>query len=378
MFIDFKFFRNNVSIIEVALALGYEKNRVKSTKSELEFRHNDFPNIVINNPNNPSRQMYFTRGVDKDRGDVAKFVEFRLNRFPVSYSTKLEGIDKVLSSFAGIPFDLNKWLKDNKVHSDVKQKSSFNKEDFNIYTPKLNELSYLTKERGLSEDTLNKFLPFIKIAQTLNYKYNYRNIGFPYENPGEKKLAGFELVNYNFKQMAPGTDKSNAVWNAELQPKGISAKNVFFAESAIDAMSFYQLYRKKFNFDESVFVSTGGQLSKNQVLNVLKEHPSARTFTIFDNDVAGNLFAIRLAAFKSNIELTVSKNKKDDFAEFKLPDKSFTLPSDKINLENFKKASGLRPEVRALKADGKDYNEMLTNILKKNETNEHLTSKIRR
>ena len=41
-------------------------------------------------------------------------------------------------------------------------------------------------------------------------------------------------------------------------------------------MNFYQLYKDKYNFENAVFISTGGNMLKNQVINVLKAFPNAK------------------------------------------------------------------------------------------------------
>ncbi|SUX02309.1 TonB-dependent Receptor Plug Domain [Bacteroides fragilis NCTC 9343] len=84
--------------------------------------------------------------------------------------------------------------------------------------------------------------------------------------------------------MATGGDKSNSLWIADFCPHPQMAKHIYFAESALDAMSFYQLNANKIKLEESVFGSVGGYISVNQIKNTLLRYPQAKVHTCFDND----------------------------------------------------------------------------------------------
>ncbi|MCR3600517.1 toprim domain-containing protein, partial [Salmonella enterica subsp. enterica serovar Mbandaka] len=61
---------------------------------------------------------------------------------------------------------------------------------------------------------------------------------------------------------------------------------IVWFESAYDAMAEYQL-----NPHPSVYVSTGGTPTENQIRGMLALTPDARHYLGFDKDVAGRLFA---------------------------------------------------------------------------------------
>src|SRR5690606_24927195 len=131
----------------------------------------------------------------------------------------------------------------------------FDQEAYNISRARLSDLLYLSRERGLSDETLQNFMPYIHMVQTREKNYNFRNIGFPYTVPGSDNVVGYELVNYNFKQHADGSDKVNSMWMAGLSSHG-KPTDIYVAESAIDAMSYYQLFKHRNNFDTALFAST--------------------------------------------------------------------------------------------------------------------------
>ncbi len=355
MHTDYHHYRAHVSIVQVAEALGYVHNP-KAGRNPVEYTHTHQANVLISNPSEPSRQVYFTRNEDANRGDVIEFVKHRLPLFNIAYNNPIHGIKKVLDGFVNIPFDLTE-----KFGSTASRYTppNFRKEDYQITAPTLSDLAYLSRERKLDEKTLSVFAPHIAMVQSKLYKYNFRNIGFAYRTPGEDTIKGYELVNYNYKSFAPGTDKSHAVWLASLAPKGVIPLNVIFAESAIDAMSFYQLYRHRYNFAQSLFVSIGGALSHQQAEQVIQAYPHAKLLTAFDSDLNGKLYAIRLAAIKAQQPLTVSRQQERNDILFETAQKKFTLSMDELSLAAFKKESGLRVPIKEHKSTAKDFNEVV-------------------
>lgn len=371
MHTDFQYYRAHVSIVQVAESLGYVHNP-KAGRNPVEYTHPTYENILISNPWDSTRQVYFTRNQDDNRGDVVEFVRQRLSLFHITYNNPIHGIKKVLDGFAKIPYDLDQ--KFGLQASSHAKPTSFVADHYQITAPTLDDLGYLSRERKLDDKTLKTFLPYIAIVQSKLYQYNFRNIGFAYQVPGEAgfgrkplsgistrgtSVRGYELVNYNYKRFAPGTDKSHAVWLASLSPVGTPVQHIVLAESAIDAMSFYQLHRHRPNFAGALYVSVGGTLSSGQAEKVVDCFPDAKLHAAFDNDLNGQLYTIRLSAIKAQKPLMVSRQLAQNNILFELSHKQFTLPLDNLSLEAFKKESGLRPLVRQHKSQGKDFNEML-------------------
>ena len=136
--------------------------------------------------------------------------------------------------------------------------------------------------------------------------------------------------------------------------------NIFLAESAIDAMSFYELFKHKYDLNNSLLVSSGGGLSNFQIENIIKQYPSAKLYGIFDNDISGILYSIRVAAIKESQSIRI--NKENEFISFELEkkDKSFKIPIDNLSFTEFKNQSGLRPRFTVIKPKNfKDFNQML-------------------
>lgn len=343
---SFDYYKDHVPILQVAEALGYQLNK-KAGRNPLEYKHPNYNTIVIGNLN--GRQRYFTRHESENRGSVIDFVKYRLNLFHEYYSRESEGINKVLASFAGVPFPSptkRQWLNEKKP---------FDLKDFKTTKPDLKDLVYLSHHRGLSQDTLSTFIPYIQVVKA-RHKAS-ADIGFPYRIPGNNEIVGFELVNYLFKAHARGSNKSAALWTADLTGTDFPPK-VFIAESAIDAMSFYQLFKQKHQLDQAAFMSTGGYPTDTQLRNLMNHYPESHVNTLFDNDLSGHFYDIRTACIKANKALKIYHDQ--CVYKFQYNNRSsFALPEEKVSLSNFRKESRLRSGIRVHKAEGKDFNEML-------------------
>jgi hypothetical protein len=346
---DLQYYKENVSIIRLVEAMGYSYNQRKGRHPK-QYEHPNGDKVIINDKLYPKVEVYFTRNNYEDKGTVVDFVKNRLPMFNVRYQNEWEGVLKVLSEFDGKPIEKVK----TKPLPEPPTKT-FKENNFEIRKATIRDLGYLQFERQISKETLETFLSYI---QTVREKgKQYRNIGFPYTIPGKEGTAGFELVNHGFKGHAPGSRRREAVWFARLATSPQLVQHLYFSESAIDAISFYQLYKDKYNFTQSAFISTGGNVLKNQVRNVLSAYPQAKVHTLFDNDFSGKMYDIYLAVIKANKEVSIRKNK--DTVQFEMKKGTFEIPMEQLSLARFERLTGIRSGVRPNKARGKDFNEML-------------------
>ncbi|MDL2303946.1 toprim domain-containing protein [Bacteroides sp. OttesenSCG-928-D19] len=178
------------------------------------------------------------------------------------------------------------------------------------------------KSRGISLDTQRAFSNhfFIAMRETPNGK-TYTNLSFPLQKPIDPAtIVGLEERGRSagdgkaiYKGMAAGSNAKEGMWIA--CPAGISldkAKDVYWFESAYDAMAFYQIAKNELNYDRnrnpekklsrldnSVFVSTGGNPSIHQFKGMIAKTSKANHHLCFDRDRAGKLFAINFALTKA-------------------------------------------------------------------------------
>ena len=128
----------------------------------------------------------------------------------------------------------------------------------------------------------------------------YTNLSFPLTIPGgDGTIVGFEERGRQkrdggaaYKGKAAGSNGSVGLWIAS--PGGTElkdAKRVFLFESAYDAMAFFQLRRDEDkSIGKAVFVSTGGNPTRGQMLGLIRIAQDAVFHLCFDNDEAGRLF----------------------------------------------------------------------------------------
>lgn len=178
------------------------------------------------------------------------------------------------------------------------------------------------KSRGIGLDTQHAFSDhfFIAMREASNGK-TYSNLSFPLRKPADlTTIVGLEVrgrANSEgktmYKGMAAGSNASEGMWIACPSGEALAkAKDVYWFESAYDAMAFYQITKNELKngrnrdlgkelsrLDKSVFVSTGGNPSIHQFKGMIAETPEANHHLCFDRDRAGQMFAINFALTKA-------------------------------------------------------------------------------
>lgn len=182
------------------------------------------------------------------------------------------------------PFDIS--VYDTK-YFDVR-----NKESYKPFYP------YFAS-RGINLSTQSRFRPYFLLA-TKEYApgKTVTNLAFPMHIPGDMDaIVGLEergrrrSDGTSYKGMALGSNSSEGLWIASPTSQDLSkTRNVFWFESAYDAMSYFQLHMRDLDARYGVYVSTGGNPSVGQMRGVLDYAPDARHHLCFDNDAAGRQF----------------------------------------------------------------------------------------
>ena len=184
------------------------------------------------------------------------------------------------------PFDMSQY---EISHFDISNKDSY-KQFYPFFAP-----------RAISLSTQAAFGSSFLIAtrQTAEGK-SLRNLAFPMHIPGQGSgIVGLEMRGRmnadgkSYKGMAPGSNSSQGLWMASPnQQSGLErTRNVFWFESAYDAMAYYQHNRNNFDARTGIYVSTGGSPSVTQIRGVLDNSHDATHHLCFDNDEAGQQFS---------------------------------------------------------------------------------------
>lgn len=353
---SFEDYKSKISIIQILEDLGYKqdigKGKVSPVYQLTDSNGNKIDSIVVKNPHSP-REYYFDRNYKG--GDLIQFLKNHINDFTqFQHNNLYVRLNMILGHYANTPY-----IENGSYYTKISEQQKFNRERY-IETPtNVSDLKYLTVERKINPATVETFLPFITRVKDTQGKGNFLNIAFPYTNPQNGEKTNYELRNYNFKGMAAGGDKSNSAWIADFTSHPLMAKNIYFAESALDAMSFYELNKNKINLSDSVFVSVGGYISDNQIKNALQKYPNAKVHTCFDRDLNGNLYDIKVQCIMNGTELKIKA--KDNTVEFVTPNGIFELNKEDVSIERFReKSKDASTKLIVHKADGaKDFNEIL-------------------
>jgi hypothetical protein len=350
---SFQTARQNLSIIQVAEHLGYAYNKAKG-QIKPQYEHPNGDKIIVSNPHENSIQMYFNRDASSDKGSVIDFIKNRLNQFSgIAYQKDMDGVNQVLRQFKAIdPIPITQTVAPKPI-----EKQPFKGQDFQIKPFDAPHYPYFIS-RGLSSQTLDKFKNYIAIVK--DNAHAYYNIGFPYKNE-KNELVGYELRNHNFKGHARNSNKESGVWMANFAAANGLTRQVFLFESAIDAMSFYQLFKNTFDFDNAALISFGGGVAHKQIDTVLNTFPQAKYYSGFDNDVNGHVYDF-IVEKKLNPKLVMDIKRVGEEFVVKHKDKEIKMPMADFSLRKVAALMGTTLQLYVAKPKDvtmKDYNEVL-------------------
>ena len=167
-------------------------------------------------------------------------------------------------------------------------------------------------------ESQKKFYPYFFLASRHRTDgKSFTNLAFPLSLPAwpGKQIVGLEERSRPnaegktaYKGMAAGSNATEGMWIGRLEQHRSDvgyttplsgAKDVYWFESAFDAMAFYQIEKKGnvayADLGNAVFVSTGGTPSIRQFAGMLEQTPDANHHLCFDRDRAGQLYAVNFA-----------------------------------------------------------------------------------
>ena len=306
--VNFKELKSRVGIDDIAYALGYRLDRKAGVGRYIELVLGEGrerrDTIIVSHPNDKAAQTFFRR--DGSKGDVVTLIRENLDAFFVSGKDEWQKIAKVMSRFANMPEP--EYREDREYVRSAGHAQIFDSARYEVKPVEADNIPEIFARRGIGKDTVAAFAPFITlIRDKRNGKFDGYNMGFPYTD-ATGKVKGYEIRGHGgYKSKAAGTDSSTAAWVADLSRSGgLTVRSVFFCESALDAMAFYQINKVRIGTDAAL-VSLGGTFSDRQVTGVMERFPEARAFDCFDNDLAGRIYGLRMMALLEGIPMKISK-----------------------------------------------------------------------
>jgi hypothetical protein len=282
---SFQDFRNEISIIELALSVGYKIRKKDGIKWPVLKDDISDDKIIIVNARSTSNQGYFNPQNGKDKGTLINFVKNRLGSvFQYQYGkSEACSINAVLCNYQNLPLPEKNFLQ-SAVKDVIEQ---YTLKEFNLpeSMTDLKDPTYLYY-RGIQSQIINNSSFKGKI---FNVKLNeYNNIGFPYFN-ASGETVGFELRNKQFKHVIQGTDRSAGVWHSNIPNE---LKTVVLTESPIDALSYHQLKARK----NSLYISFGGSVTEGQletakrIVSDINSSPDLKIISAVDSDKMGKIY----------------------------------------------------------------------------------------
>lgn len=259
-------------------------------------------NVISFIKEHPSFFAEYRPGISTDR--LVNLVCNRLLNQPVQES--VERLEP--GQYTTKPFDLYDYEIQPFIHDDWESQKQF--------------YPYF-KHRGIDLRTQKAFSGhFFLASRERTDGKRYTNLSFPLSLaawPGKEIVGLEERSRPNadgktaYKGMASGSNAAEGLWIARLEdhrsdmgfthPIGAS-HDVYWFESAFDAMAFYQLELKRkplafHDLGNAVFVSTGGNPSKQQFASLIAQTPDAMHHLCFDRDKAGEMYCVNFAMQKA-------------------------------------------------------------------------------
>ncbi|WP_304410286.1 toprim domain-containing protein [Duncaniella muris] len=291
--------KSRVGVTDVALKLGYRVDKSAGVNKYVELilgaPAEPSDRIIVHVKCDKANQTYFRRNGTK--GDVVTLIKENMHAFHATGNTEWAKVMNVLADMANMP--MTDYQDAEMIHNArTSDPHVFDPSRYDV-RPIENEtaISAILAARGFNRDTVNAFRPFMcEIRDRSNDKFNGYNIGFPYRIAGHDKIEGYEIRgSKGFKSKAVGTNSSTAAWIADFSndnPLGV--KNVFFMESAFDAIAFYQANKYSVDWQSTVLVSCGGGTSGKSIEKILTYFSKACAVDCFDNDPAGRDYGNKL------------------------------------------------------------------------------------
>ena len=304
----FQDFRDEISIVELAIANGYVLSKKDGLKWPVLKDSVSGERIIIINPTSSANQGYFNPQDDKDKGTLIDFVKNRLGSIFAyeSGNSEISNVNKVLYSYLKLDAPekrinqaiINK-IKDNRIIKDFVIPDGIT----SLQAPE-----YLFS-RHLAASVINDELFKGKIFNVKIGNYS-NNIGFPYYDVAGA-IIGYEIRNKDYKHVVDGSNRSAGVWHSNIPT---ITEQIVLTESPIDALSYYQLKGKK----NTLFVSFGGSVADEQVATVAGIKSRINLSNNFDyvsavdNDKAGDRYTDKFKNYFKE-DVVVDKPVNSDF-----------------------------------------------------------------
>lgn len=262
---------------------------------------------------------------------------------------------------------------ETKQTVDFTPKSDFHYETSSI-KPQTTLVAEMMEKYSLDRSTINHFVDFMEAAHPIDRPgtdNSQDTIVFPYVKTNSSyNLDGHiastmsadpSIINksktnttnapigyehYTEGQKIPIKHHTNTAaieggtWIATTAKNPEDVKTVHIYNSAIDAMSSYELHKIKPELENTAFISVGTMAHNSQIRGIKELFPNATMYLNFQNNIMGELSTIKSVAVLADNPVNIKTDGKN--IDFKLSDGlEFKLNAGMTNYKNFEKMSGI-------------------------------------
>lgn len=276
-----------INIADYVVAQGYALNKPKSSKNALCYDHSNGDRIIVGTDAKSGHSVYYSVRDDNDNGTIIDLIQKR-------QALNLGQVRKELRPWIGRgPAERPEIQPQPKAAPTTKDRAA-QARGLAACEPVGSRHKYL-ESRAISSETLRHF-------QSRVYTDARGNAIFPhFDSDG---VSGLEIKNTKFTGFSKAGQKG--LW---LHGPADPAR-VVVTESAIDAMSHYQLDQSNPQRNQTLYVSTAGKMSPEAKANLqalIDKHPGAEIVAGFDNDGDGDRFTGELQEMASEREIVRHK-----------------------------------------------------------------------
>lgn len=267
-------FKIEINLAELASSYGYKLDRKESSRASFVMRHQNGDKIIIATDTD-GHDIFFSVRDDRQYGSVIDFVKWK-------NKANLGQVRQILRRWKANPIS---FFPTAQKHQPLRPELITH--DYTItYAQWLRMRPYnytygqgYLEKRGMTADTISAFSERIGIDPHGNVTFRHDDL---------HSVTGWEIKNTSFTGFSGGGRK--ALFGCKVGfPQKDTSPLLVIAESAIDAISYYQL-----NPGPGFYLSFAGSLSAEQhnlLKYALNRYPDARVIAATDCDRQGEKFA---------------------------------------------------------------------------------------
>lgn len=287
--------------------INHELIKKESSKGWLKYRAPNGDKLLVINSRDPWNSGFINTADPLDKGDLWNFVASRLANCPVKSVTRaderkaIEFLNKVINPLYRDKLDNLTKKRERFTKKRNELEKAYSKQN---NTVPMSDFDLLVKKRGISFSILKqeniKPTLFNSFYKQDNGKIYTNTVFAGLEEDGSMRSMEMILESNAKRQLLDQTYP----WHSIVKER---PKIAIISESAIDALSYYELHKKALDeYKEILMISTGGQVYDTKLANISKilddskADKNTRFISATDNDKKGMDYDMELSVFLMN------------------------------------------------------------------------------